>query len=165
MFAYALYSQRFARQGFEVLNSIYKMSLNTSQSKIYPCIPEYFNACGRGMYSYLTGSASWFILTVLTQVFGVRGEYGDLVIEPKLVAEQFKPKGTISINTSFAKKSIEVKFINPKMKDFGEYHISRINFNAKIIAENLSLASFSIKRQDFLLFSAKELNLIEVYLS
>ncbi|MFZ2603835.1 MAG: cellobiose phosphorylase [Candidatus Omnitrophota bacterium] len=165
MFAYALYSQRFAREGFEVLNSIYKMSLNTSQGKIYPCIPEYFNDSGRGMYSYLTGSASWFILTMLTQVFGVRGEYGDLVIEPKLIAQQFQPKGIISINTFFAEKSIEVKFINPKIKDFGEYHISMIKFNAKIIAENLRLASFSIKRQDFLLLSAKELNLIEVYLT
>ncbi|MCM8795825.1 MAG: cellobiose phosphorylase, partial [Candidatus Omnitrophica bacterium] len=64
MFAYALLSRGFRKEGMEVLRSVYQMSINTARSKIYPCLPEYFNAEGKGMYAYLTGSASWFLFTL-----------------------------------------------------------------------------------------------------
>jgi cellobiose phosphorylase len=164
MFAYALYKQGFAKEGYEVISSINKMALDTQKSKIYPCIPEYFNAEGRGMYSYLTGSASWLILTLLTQGFGIRGEYGDFVIEPKLVAGQFKNKNTIGIVSSFADKRIEIRFINPAKKNFGNYSISRISFNEKIIAENLRQPRFLISRRNFLSLRRDNINLIKVFL-
>lgn len=41
------------------------------------------------MYTYLTGSASWLLLTMVTEVFGVKGKLGDLLLQPKLVKEQF----------------------------------------------------------------------------
>ncbi|MEI6631786.1 MAG: cellobiose phosphorylase, partial [bacterium] len=47
MFTYALYKQGPVKEGYEVINSIYKMALDTPNSKIYPCLPEYFNAQGR----------------------------------------------------------------------------------------------------------------------
>ena len=65
IFAHSLYQRGFTKEAREVLGSIYHMAMDTSKSKIYPCLPEYFDAEGRGMYSYLTGSASWFILTLL----------------------------------------------------------------------------------------------------
>jgi len=175
MFAYALYKQGFANEGYAVIDSIYRMALDTPKSKIYPCLPEYFNAKGRGMYSYLTGSASWFMLTLLTQAFGVRGEYGDLLIEPKLSAEQFsrksgipqyagKSKNTISITTNFAGKLIEVKFINPGRKGFGDYSISQVSFNGKIISENLKEPRFLLSRSKFLALSNGNTNIIEVTL-
>ena len=175
MFAYALYKQGFVNEGYEVINSIYKMSVDTQRSKIYPCLPEYFNAEGRGMYSYLTGSASWFMLTLLTQVFGIKGEYGDLLIEPKLSAQQFsrksgspqhagKSRNTVSITTYFADKLIEVRFVNPGRKNFGDYLISKISFNGKIIAENLKQPRFLISRSNFLSLSNNNLNIIEVVL-
>jgi len=74
MYAYALYKRGFAREGYDVLRSIYNMCADTGKSKIYPGIPEYFDSQGRGFYHYLTGAASWLILTQLTQVFGVRGQ-------------------------------------------------------------------------------------------
>jgi len=49
------------------------MASDAQRSKIYPGIPEYFDSEGRGMYHYLTGSASWMVLTLLNYVFGVRG--------------------------------------------------------------------------------------------
>ncbi|MCX5706349.1 MAG: cellobiose phosphorylase [Candidatus Omnitrophica bacterium] len=64
MYAYALYSRGFSQAGHRALDLLYNLAINSAQSKIYPCLPEYFNSQGRGMYSYLTGSASWFILTV-----------------------------------------------------------------------------------------------------
>jgi cellobiose phosphorylase len=164
MFAYALYKRGFARQGYEVINSIFRMAEDSERSKIYPHLPEYFNAEGRGMYSYLTGSASWFILTLLTQMFGIRGEYGDLVIEPKLTAEQFKTKNTISITCSFAQRRMEVKFINPHQKDFGEYAISKIIFNRKTIAAGIKKSRFIMARDHFLALTDKKYNIIEVVL-
>lgn len=58
-------------------------------SKMYPGLPEYFNNDGRGLYPYLTGAASWYMLTEICWVYGVRGEWGDLVIAPALQKAQF----------------------------------------------------------------------------
>ena len=165
IFSYALYSRGFAQEGFEVLNSIVNMSLDTETNKIFPCLPEYFNAAGRGMYSYLTGSASWFIYTLLTQAFGIRGSFGDLLIEPKLNTEQFKKNGTLSISTIFAKRPIEVKFINPRLKDFGSYQIKKILFNQKTLLDKTYPARFLLKRQNFLELANQQNNIIEVHLS
>ncbi len=165
MFAYALYKRRFAKEGFEVLNSIYKMALDTQKSKIYPGLPEYFNGQGRGMYCYLTGSASWFILTLVTQVFGVRGEYGNLMIEPKLTAAQFKHSRVISLKTYFAGKNIRVKYINPRKKEFGKYRLEKVSFNGEVINGNIKEPFLLIKREDFLRLAQNEENIIEVILN
>ena len=77
------------------------------------------------MYHYLTGAASWYMMTVITQAFGVRGEDGDLVITPKLVQEQFDPKGTAAIVLPFAGKEICVAFANPAGKDCGQYRVEK----------------------------------------
>ena len=165
LFAYGLYKHGLAKEGYEVISSIYNMSVDTEKSKIYPCLPEYFNAEGRGMYSYLTGSASWFILTVLIEVFGVRGEYGDLVIEPKLNTEQFKNKNAISITANFAERRIKVRYVNPRKKGFGSYAIRRVSFNGKDIAENIKQPRFTLSRSYFIsLCLPDKLNIIEVLL-
>lgn len=164
MFSYSLYAQGFAKEGFEVLNSIYKMSVDTTKSKIYPCLPEYFNRQAQGMYSYLTGSASWFVFTLLTQCFGIRGEYGDLIIAPKLVKEQFLRQDTLSITATFLDKTIEIRFTNPKRKDYLEYKISRVIFNKKIINQNANLSVFKINRSDFRALANQKLNIIEIIL-
>ncbi|MBU1147739.1 MAG: cellobiose phosphorylase, partial [Candidatus Omnitrophica bacterium] len=160
MFAYALYKRGFVKQGFEVLNSIYRMCVNTSVSKIYPGLPEYFDSDGRGMYHYLTGSASWFALTILTQVFGIRGGMGDLLIEPKLTKEQFAKSTKISIQTHFAGRKINVNYVNSKKLDYGKYKIGRIIINGKVTAKPL------IKRKEFLKLTSKNSsNTINVYLN
>ena len=66
MYAYALYKRGFSKAAYKALYSLYQLSVNSSRSKIYPCLPEYFDLEGRGMYSYLTGSASWFVLTMFS---------------------------------------------------------------------------------------------------
>lgn len=164
MFAYGLYSRGFAREGFEVLDSVYKMAVNTSRSRIYPCLPEYFDGEGRGMYSYLTGSASWYMLTLLTQVFGVRGNYGDLELAPKLVASQFSGADTLSIKALFAGRHIEVRYINAMKKDFGKYLIRKVLINKKAVAADAAQPLVSIPREEFLKLARKDNNLIEVTL-
>ena len=42
------------------------------------------------MYHYLTGAASWYMLTVITEMFGVRGQIGDMILDPKLLKEQLE---------------------------------------------------------------------------
>ncbi|MGE0268524.1 MAG: cellobiose phosphorylase [Candidatus Omnitrophota bacterium] len=129
MYAFALYKQGFVREGYEVLQSIFNMSMDTDKSWIYPGIPEYFDSQGRGMYHYLTGSASWLVLTVLTQMFGVFGSNGHLMVSPKLVREQFSADGQASIQCSFAGKRLDVEYINKSLKDFGDYTIEAVRLN------------------------------------
>jgi cellobiose phosphorylase len=123
MFANALYQRSFVEEGHEVFSSLYKMCLNADSAKIYPGLPEYFNGEGRGMYHYLTGSASWYLLTLVTQVLGIRGYWGDLVLEPKLVPEQFGKGGQISAEVCFAGKRLKVTYLNHSRKPYGQYRI------------------------------------------
>jgi cellobiose phosphorylase len=125
-FAYALYQRGFVKEGHEVLSSLQRMCLNTEVAKIYPGIPEYFNSEGRGMYHYLTGSASWYLLTLVTQVFGVRGQWGDLLLAPKLMPEQFGPSGQAVLQTDFAGKCLKVTYVNREKKPYGKYRIESV---------------------------------------
>ena len=75
------------------------------------------------MYHYLTGAASWFMMTMITQVFGVHGEAGDLVLYPKLLAEQFDEENRASITIPFADKNFHIIYLNKDKKDFGAYVI------------------------------------------
>jgi cellobiose phosphorylase len=93
-------------------------------------LPEYFDAEGRGMYSYLTGSASWFVLTILNRAFGLYGYYGDLLIEPRLDKEQFSSSSKISIKRNFAGRRLLVNFINPRKLGYGEYKIISLKINS-----------------------------------
>lgn len=129
MYMNALYRRQFVKEAYDVFKSLYDLSNNTDVSSIYPGIPEYFNASGKGLYHYLTGSASWLLLTVLTQMFGVRGEYGDLIVEPKLTAEQFDAQGKAQVHTTFRGKELLVNFINPKHLEYGQYGISEIRMD------------------------------------
>lgn len=131
MFAYALYKRSYVLEGWKALSSIYKMAIDSMRAKIFPCLPEYFNLEGRGMYCYLTGSASWFILTLLTQVFGIRGEHGNLVIEPKLCREQFKYKKDIGVCASFAERRLRITFSNHKGLQWGRYRIVKAVLNSQ----------------------------------
>jgi len=131
MFANALYRRGFAEEGHEVLSSLYQMSMNTESAKIYPGLPEYFNGEGRGLYHYLTGSASWYLLTLVTQVLGIRGQWGDLLLAPKLVPDQFGKSGQISAEVCFAGKRLKVTYLNRSRKPYGQYHIESVLLQGK----------------------------------
>lgn len=123
MYANALYRRGFVQEGWKALKTLADTALDFDTSRIYPGIPEYFRADGRGMYHYLTGAASWYMLTLITEVFGVRGEAGDLLLAPKLLGEQFDAAGCASVSIPFAGKDLTVIYRNPERKDFGSYSI------------------------------------------
>lgn len=115
------------------------------------------------MYSYLTGSASWLVLTLLTQVFGLRGQDRDLVIEPKLCAEQFKGTSTITINRVFAGRHLQVNFSCPKKLKVDRYKIIKASLNACDLALK-EPGRIVIKRKTILHLSAERVNRLNIVL-
>lgn len=137
MYANALYGRGFAKEGFKSLNALFATAMNFNVSHMYPGIPEYFDSKGRGKYPYLTGAASWYLLTMITEVFGVKGEAGNLVIAPTLLKEQFDEEGKARINLFFAEKRFDIVYTNPSKLQFGEYKIKEASLNNnKLAVEN-----------------------------
>ena len=136
MYANALYRRGFAKEGWKALKTLAETALDFDTSHIYPGIPEYFRLDGRGMYQYLTGAASWFMMTMITEVFGVRGDAGDLVLYPKLLSCQFDTEGAASISIPFAGKNFTVIYKNINGKDFGEYIIDSASCDRNKITVN-----------------------------
>ena len=129
---------------------------------MYPGIPEYVNERGRGMYPYLTGSASWYLLTLVTEAFGVKGKLGDLVLQPKLVLEQFDKTGKASVTTYFAEHILEIIYDNPNHLDYGGYKIHSASLNGRLI--NSSETFVAIPREDILALDPEKPQLIQVEL-
>jgi cellobiose phosphorylase len=113
------------------LEGIYRHSQDYAVSRLLPGLPEYINARGRGMYPYLTGSASWYLLTLLTEVFGVHGHLGDLALSPKLVRSQFDDAGEAEVGTLFAGRRLRVVYHNPSHLDVDAYDIHAIKLDGQ----------------------------------
>lgn len=131
MYAYALYRRGLVSEGYHVLQSLYALSDDFETARIYPGIPEYFNGKGRGMYHYLTGSASWMLLLVLGEVYGVGGRYGNLALKPKLMAEQFDAAGAASVQTMFAGRKLLVTYRNESRLAAGQYGIGNVSIDGR----------------------------------
>ena len=129
MYANALYRRGFVREGFRVLDGIYQHSQNFPVSRMYPGLPEYITPRGRGVYPYLTGSASWYLLTLLTEVYGVQGQAGDLRLRPRLVREQFNVEGRAGIRALFAGRTLDIVYHNPAGLDAGDYSIVTVTLD------------------------------------
>jgi cellobiose phosphorylase len=166
MFMNGLYRRGFVKEGYEVFKSIYRLANDIEKAKIYPGIPEYINHEGRGMYTYLSGSASWLLMTLLNEIFGVRGEYGDLVLHPKLVLEQFNQENQAVTNTYFYNKPIKVVYDNPGRLEFDQYKISSIEVNQEQISFEPYHSSFAKLQKTFLdsMLKLDNINIIKVTL-
>ncbi|WP_068786708.1 GH36-type glycosyl hydrolase domain-containing protein [Paenibacillus phocaensis] len=147
MYANALYKRGFVHAGKQVLDSVYNLSVDFQRSRMYPGVPEYINERGRGMYTYLTGSASWLLLTLLTEVYGVKGEYGDLRLEPKLALEQFDAAGDASVTTSFAGRKLQIVYRNLQRSEYGEYRMEQVTLNGAVLECDLDPKRCLISRQ------------------
>lgn len=131
MYANALYRRGFVPEGYKVIRSLFDLCNDFGTSRIYPGVPEYIDPEGRGMYPYLTGSASWLMLTVLTEMYGIKGEYGDLLLEPRLLMEQFDKYGTAGAELVFAGRSLNISYRNAVGRDYGEYEIGAVSIDRK----------------------------------
>jgi cellobiose phosphorylase len=126
MYAYALYTRGETAAASKVMTMMYRAAADFERSRMYPGLPEYFDPEGRGLYCYLTGSASWYLLAVVTRMFGVRGSWGDLVLDPQLEAAQWNGGDTVSVSTCFRGRRLRVEYINPGKLGAGNYSIGRV---------------------------------------
>lgn len=135
MYGNALYRRGFVREGYKALNALYRQAVDFGRSRIYPGLPEYFDDRGRGLYHYLTGSASWLMMTMVTEVFGVKGEFGDLLLEPKLVREQLDARGTVGISLFFG--GVPVHVVYEVSQEAEVYNgVSQVTLNGLPVAGN-----------------------------
>ena len=160
MYANALYQRGFAKEGFKVIDTLYRHCAEFEKSRIYPGVPEYISSKGRGMYHYLTGAASWLMITVITEMFGVKGRLGDLAFEPKLLKEQFDQSQTASIKMMFAGKKLEICYYNENGKQAGEYVVDEI----KIDGTRYAKAQGFVEREKIEQLDAETAHKIEITL-
>ncbi|HZU86690.1 MAG TPA: cellobiose phosphorylase [Anaerolineaceae bacterium] len=164
MYANALYRCSLPREGWQVLEEIYQQSQDFSRSHMLPGLPEYFSARGRGVYPFLTGSASWYLLTLVTLAYGVQGRLGDLVLAPALVKEQFDAQGSASVETLFAGLRLDVRYHNPAGLDAGHYVISAARLDGQLLAVK-SGATLVIPRAQLAGLDRSLLHRLEIELS
>lgn len=145
MFANALYGRGFAKEGWKAVKTLTDAAIDFDRSHIYPGIPEYFRSDGRGMYPYLTGAASWLMMTVVQEMFGAKGVSGDLVVTPRLSAEQFDAEGRAELSLPFAESRIRVLIENPNNIEVGSYQIQEAFLNGEKISHDKN--SVSIERK------------------
>lgn len=145
MYANALYSRGFAKEGYKVINTLYKHCADYHKSNIYPGVPEYVNQRGQGMYHYLTGAASWLLLTVLNEMYGIKGELGALKLAPKLLAEQFS-NGKASATCMFRGANITVTYQNPFGLEAGEYTVKEIYIDGDLYGNTDTIAKEDVDK-------------------
>ncbi|MEJ5309147.1 MAG: cellobiose phosphorylase [Anaerolineae bacterium] len=165
MYANALYRRGLVREGHKVLDAIYRHCCNFAVSRMYPGIPEYVNPRGRGMYPYLTGSASWYLLTLVNEVFGVKGRQGALLLEPKLVAAQFDADGNAAIHTLFADRQLRVVYHNPARLEYGSYAIETITLDDEPASFEYRGYAALLPRTTLLALAEGQTHTLDVYLT
>lgn len=145
MYANALYSRGFAKEGYKVINTLYKHCNDYNLSNIYPGVPEYVNQRGQGMYHYLTGAASWLLLTVLNEMYGIKGQLGALKLQPKLLATQFT-NGMASATCMFRGVNITVTYQNPFNLEVGNYRVKEIYIDGEKYSDGDTIAKEDVDK-------------------
>ena len=108
MYANALFKNDRREEGWEALRELFSAAMDFKTSRILPGIPEYFDLSGRGYYHYLTGAASWIVYTLVTEVYGLRGQGGSLRIAPRMVLDLFDTEGVGGISAAFRGLPLQV---------------------------------------------------------
>lgn len=162
MYANALYKRGFVKEGYKALQTLADHALDFEVSKIYPGIPEYFDADGRGLYHYLTGAGSWYMLTFVTEVFGVRGLLGDMLVAPKLMPQQFDDNGYARMKMNFADKCFEITIHNPSKLDYDSYSIKGASLNGNVSLDITD--DGAVLRRDIIGGLGDDVNTIEITL-
>lgn len=133
MYAYALYTRGFVNEAYQVFSEINKLCLDSATARCFPNMPSTFHLSGKGLSSYLTGSATWYVMTVVAQMFGVRGIEGDLLLNPKLTKNQFDSEGNSTIYCNFLNKRLKVTYHNPKRLQWNKYGITGVMINGSAV--------------------------------
>jgi cellobiose phosphorylase len=164
MYAYALYERGFIAEGHHALDSLYQQAVDFAASRMYPGIPEYFNSRGRGVYPYLTGSASWYLLALVTRVFGVYGLRGDLALAPRLVRDQFDAAGNASLTTLFAGRRLAITYHNPGRLEYGSYRVGAVLLDGQPVEVQAKAGVSLLARTNLLTLDEQKTHTLQVKL-
>ena len=74
------------------------------------------------------------MLNMVTEVFGISGQYGDLQIQPRLQASQFGDDGKACITLPFAGKLLHISFVNLTRHEYGSYGIFAVSCGNNAVA-------------------------------
>ena len=132
MYANALYKRGFVREGYEVLQSIYDLSNDFERAACIRVFPSTSTRRGEGCIPILPGRQAGFA-HYADRGFGVKGNLGHLLLEPKLRPSQFGADGTAVVHTRFAGKELQIVYSNPKRLDYGSYTIQSVTLNGEKI--------------------------------
>lgn len=131
MYAYGLYQYDLVNYGHQAMNALLNRAIH-KKSNMLAGIPEYFTPKGEGKYSYLTGSASWLLKLLRTEVFGIQMHLGTLTLSPKLMKSDFI-EGKAYIETYLFGHKRRITYHNPKGLEFGQYEIKHIIMNERMV--------------------------------
>lgn len=129
MYTYGLYQYNLVSYGREAFYALLDRAMH-HESRVVAGIPEYFTDRGIGMYPYLTGSASWMLKLLRSEIFGLSMDLGKLTFNPKLKASDFI-KHEASITTYLFNKLTKVVYKNPKNLDFGFYKVVSVKVDGQ----------------------------------
>lgn len=132
-----LYNNNLVREGYEVFSTLTGLCMNSEVSRIFPGVPASIDSkSARGSYNYLTGSGSWLIFSIITEIIGIKPKFGELYIEPKLVREQFGVDKTVEACFIYLGKRTKITIKNEEALDWGEYRLGQARFNGVVICED-----------------------------
>lgn len=129
MYAYGLYQYDLVNFGREAVFTLLHQAQKET-SDVLVGIPEYFTEKGVGKYSYLTGSASWLLKLIRSEIFGLSFHLGTLTLKPKLTKDDFID-GRASITTKIFNQLTKITYYNPKNLDVNKYQIIKINMGGQ----------------------------------
>ncbi len=162
MYANALFRRDLPRLAERPFLSLYELA-RSERAGTFPCLSEYYNNLGWGMYSYLTGSASWYILTLFREIIGISSDLGDLLLRPRLTKAMFFNRPYVKVRCSLFSRPVEVIVQNEDLLDWHEYVITEVRLNGKVLRSD-SAREVRIRKEDFLRFARKKNNELEVIL-
>ncbi|MBS3821404.1 MAG: cellobiose phosphorylase, partial [Phycisphaerae bacterium] len=164
MYILGLYRRGFVNEAYEIFTDVFTMCHNSKISKIFPGIPSYFEMDGRGAYHYLTGSATWLMIAIVTQMYGIRGRRGDFVINPKLKVEQFGNSGQCTIQCNFRNRRMRVTYRNPQAVEWDSYAVKSVTVNGNKVSFNIDGPRATLSAESFDSVFTKEHNEVWVAL-
>jgi cellobiose phosphorylase len=164
MYAYALFERGLSQQARDLLEDLYQHCQNFPVSRMYPGLPEYLDPEGRGMYPYLTGSASWYMLTLITQIFGLRGIQGDLYIKPEIDLSWFDEQDQTTAHFPFAGRLLRVVFHLLPDQEPGRLTPIRVEMTGQQLPTSSLEGGLLIMRKEILAIPAGDTQQLDVFL-
>jgi hypothetical protein len=102
---------------------------------------------------------------MVNEVFGVKGQLGDLVLEPKLLARQFDADGQASVLTQFAGRTLDVIYHNPDHLSWEEYTIVEVRLNGQPLPHAYPGKSVRLPRSTITDLTAEQVHTLDLFLA